>query len=520
MKKKTAVALTLMASTLAVGVPVWLAIKESQRQGLEAETARALLYARDVLARSDATADQIDQGIAILVASQKGEPCSDDSIDKMRQVDLTSSYIKAIGFVDQGVIVCSSLGRDSKGLLLGSPDLVLSNGVAVYKQLRLPFVPLQSFSALKRGDYVAIIHKDLPINATISGSDVSLAVFSLEYPTAMISSGFIGQDWVKRLGTSNEITFFDGQHVVAVVKSKRHLNAAVAAVPINYLNSRTREAAQRLVPVGVFAGIALAASVLLLARAQMSIPSAIKAGLKRHEFFLLYQPIVDLHTHRWVGAEALIRWRTREGILVDPNFFIPVAEQSDLIEHITKRVFELVARDTGEFLKQHPDFHVAVNLSAADLHSPHLPRRLAELLLKTGAAPGNVIVEMTERGFLDVDVAREVMREVRARGISIAIDDFGTGYSSLSYLETLEVDYLKIDKSFIDAFATGAPTSYVVQHIIEMAKSLKLKLIAEGVETQAQEKFLRLLAVEYAQGWFFGKPMKFADIEQQISNCA
>jgi sensor c-di-GMP phosphodiesterase-like protein len=515
MKKSTAIALTLMAATLAVGVPVWLAIEESQRQGLEVETARALVYARDVLMRADATTAQIDKGIKILSA-QKDAPCSDASIDRMRQIDLASSYIQAIGFVDKGVIVCSSLGRDFKGLLLGTPDIVTSNGVAVYKQLHIPSVPQQSFIAVERDRYAAIIQKDLPISATVSGIDVSLAVFSREYPLPLTAHGFIGPDWVGRLGTRDEITFYNGQHIIAVVKSKRYLITAVAAVPIKDLKSRADEAAQRLVPLGVLAGLALAASVLLLARTQMSIPAAIKAALKRHEFFLAYQPIVDLHTGRWVGAEAMIRWRTAEGNLVDPSFFIPVAEKSGLIENITQRVLELVAHDTGAFLSQHPDFHVAVNLSAADLHSPQLPRRLVELLKRTGAVPANVIVEMTERGFLDVDVAREVMREVRARGIRIAIDDFGTGYSSLSYLETLEVDYLKIDKSFVDTIAIDAATSHVVQHIIEMAKSLKLKLIAEGVETEEQAQVLRMLGVEFAQGWFFGKPMKFADIEKLI----
>jgi sensor c-di-GMP phosphodiesterase-like protein len=470
-----------------------------------------------VLARTDATADQVEQGIASLVAAQEGAPCSEANIDRMRQIDLASSYIQAIGYVDKGVIACSSLGRDSKGLLLGAPDFVTSNGVAIYKQLRIPFVPNQTFIALAWKNYVAIIHKDLPINATTSGSDVSLAVYSLEHPIPLTSSGYIGQDWLSRLGANNEITFFDGQHVVAVAKSKHRESAAVAAVPIHYLHSRTREVAQRLVPVGVLAGLALATLVLLLARTKMSIPSAIRAGLKRHEFFLLYQPIVDLRSGRCVGAEALIRWLSPEGDLVDPNYFIPVAEKSDLIELITHRVFELVARDTGAYLQGHPDFHVAVNLSAADLHSPRLPGRLVDLLTQTSAAPENVIVEMTERGFLDVDVARAVMREVRARGFGIAIDDFGTGYSSLSYLETLEVDYLKIDKSFIDAIATEAPTSHVVQHIIEMAKSLKLKLVAEGVETEAQAQFLRLRGVEYAQGWLFGKPMKFADIEKLMA---
>jgi sensor c-di-GMP phosphodiesterase-like protein len=304
------------------------------------------------------------------------------------------------------------------------------------------------------------------------------------------------------------------------VKSARYQYAAVAAVPTNYLLARTSAAARRLVPVGLLAGLALAGSVFLLARTQLSIPSAIKAGLRRQEFFVLYQPIVDLQSGKWVGAEALLRWRSSLGELVDPDFFIPVAEQSGQSMHIAQRVLELIARDTGAFLKHHPEFHIAVNLSAADLHSPHLPDRLDGFLKATGAAPANVGVEMTERAFIDVGVAREVMRALRAQGFSISIDDFGTGYSSLSYLETLEVDHLKIDKSFIEAINTDAPISHVVQHIIKMAKSLKLALIAEGVETEAQAQFLRERGVEYGQGWLFGKPMKFAEIERHFSRSA
>lgn len=516
MNKSLAIALTLVVATVAVGVPVWLAIIESERQGLEAVTERTLGYARDVLRRSDSTVDQVVSGFARLEGSGDADPCSESQLGTMRQIDLSSKYVQAIGYLEDGRLLCSSLGRDTKGMAIGAPDFITPRGVAVHKNLRLPFAPQESFIALGQDHYVAIIHKDLPIDITTTEQDSSLAIFALGEATPMSSRGFINRDWVGRLDGRSEATFIDGGHVVAVAKSQRYRSAAVAAVPMHHLSARTREVALRLVPVGIVAGVVLAIAVLLLARTQMAIPAAIKSGLKRRQFFLLYLPVVDLATREWVGAEALIRWRRPGGELIMPDFFIPLAEQNGLIEQLTHCVFQLVARDAGTFMKRHPAFHIAINLSAADLHSPHLLSLLDGLLAETGVSPHNVLVEITERGLINVDAVRQVLHDVRAKGFRIAIDDFGTGYSSLSYLEALEVDYLKIDKSFIDAIATEAPTSNVVHHIIGMAKSLELRMIAEGVETQEQAQFLRERGVEFAQGWLFGKAMPFTELEQRM----
>jgi sensor c-di-GMP phosphodiesterase-like protein len=311
--------------------------------------------------------------------------------------------------------------------------------------------------------------------------------------------------------------FVEGDHLVAVVRSPAFRTAGVAAVPLSYLRERSQDFALRLVPAGVVAGVALTMAIIYLARQQMALPFAVKTALRRREFFLEYQPIVDLRSSRCIGVEALVRWRRPTGEIVMPDLFIPIAEQNGLIVRLTRQVLEMAARDAGDWLADHPEFHIGINVAPADFHSPGFLGSLHEMVRDMDAAPANLIIEITERGLLDPVVARQTTSILRGAGFAVAIDDFGTGYSSLSYLESLEIDYLKIDRSFIEAIGTGAPTSQVVHHIIGMAKDLGLRIIAEGVESHAQAEFLRKRGVEFAQGWLFGRPMAFSEVVRLLA---
>jgi sensor c-di-GMP phosphodiesterase-like protein len=189
-----------------------------------------------------------------------------------------------------------------------------------------------------------------------------------------------------------------------------------------------------------------------------------------------------------------------------------VAEESGVITWITACVAEIVAADMPTLLKIDPDFVVAINLSVPDLRSAQTVELLKSMLKVKGVQSANIKVEATERGFLQGVEARDVLALIRALGIEVAIDDFGTGYSSLSCLQTLGLDALKIDKSFVDTVGTDGATSQVVAHIIHMAHSLNLLMVAEGVETEAQAHFLREGGVQFAQGWLFGKPMSLSSL--------
>jgi sensor c-di-GMP phosphodiesterase-like protein len=510
MGKRVALFLTILAASIAFATPPWFAMREARRQAIEVETSMAFNHARDIQHRGDAMAAQALGAIERLRASGN-PPCSEPGLALAREVDLESSYLQAIGRLDGTRMSCSSLGGPPVDL--GHPSFQTSRGITIYGDVPLPAPYRHALLGLARGGYVALVHRDLPLDAASSGPDLSLALVHLEHDFLNLSRGHVDPAWIARLGAAQQASFIADGWLVAIVRSPNFVTtAAIAAVPAGRVEQRVADNLWSALPIGLFAGIAAACAVLLLARRQMSIPNALRTALQRGEFFLLYQPVIDLRSGHCTGAEALLRWRRQTGELVGPDLFIPVAEQSGLITRLTERVLDMVESEAGSHLALHPEFHISINLSPADLRSPALIGRIDAMLARSGARPSNLILEITERGFVDLDAAREKIRALHERGIEVAIDDFGTGYSSLAYLESLDLDYLKIDRSFIEAIGTGAPTSQVVGHIIAMARGMSLAMIAEGVESAAQAEFLRAHGVQYAQGWLFAKPMPFAEV--------
>lgn len=240
----------------------------------------------------------------------------------------------------------------------------------------------------------------------------------------------------------------------------------------------------------------------------MQLDSALRDALKKKEFYLVYQPLIDLRKNRVVGFEALLRWNSHLLGQVSPVDFISMAEENGLIINIGNWVLEEACNQLMRWHQEgYPDYCVAVNISGRQFREPDLPDIIQGVLKKTKLPPKFLEIELTESLLVDdIEHAVETMYRLKDMGTKLVIDDFGTGYSSLSYLKQFPVDKLKIDKSFITELVNDENDAAIARAIINLGHSLNLEVLAEGVETELQKNFIIANGCDYAQGYYYRPP--------------
>jgi EAL domain-containing protein (putative c-di-GMP-specific phosphodiesterase class I) len=240
----------------------------------------------------------------------------------------------------------------------------------------------------------------------------------------------------------------------------------------------------------------------------------LRLAINKAQFVLYYQPIVDLRAHSLAGAEALIRWNHPERGLVPPDAFIPLAEESGLINDIGLWTLEVVCAQLARWQAAGLDRSISLNVSARQIPLGLPVATLLDAVKRHDIHPARLALEITEGVLLtDTSKALEWLSAIRSEGFRIYLDDFGTGYSSLSYLKRFPVDTLKIDKSFVHDMTQENSDRTLVEAIVAMAGSLGLSVIAEGVEKAEQVSILRHLHCRYVQGYFFSRPVPIEDFE-------
>jgi sensor c-di-GMP phosphodiesterase-like protein len=433
------------------------------------------------------------------------DSCAPAHIEMMRQTVMTTTPVKDIELLDAaGRVLCSVVERNGSAQhLLFSEALRNTLGVDL-ELIRTGekgerFIRIRQQFAGKDISLAALVSTDLfmPIIANVVGPyHVFARVYTPEGRVLTESSSIPD-------GLDLESAF------VGRARSERYGFAATVVVPRTQDSSAYRD----LNKLSVFIPSVIAILILTLAslvpRRQpvnpaLELQNAIQSG----QVIPYYQPVVDICTGRLTGAEVLVRWRKPDGTLVLPGSFIPLAESSGLIGGMTRHLMQRVCADVGPAIGQRPGFKIAFNFTAALFAERNITRDVRRIFSASPIALSQVVLELTEREpIVDLTETRQVIAALQGAGIRIAIDDVGTGHSGLSYMLKLGVDIIKIDKMFVDAIGTDRKSATIVETLVDLARNMRMDIIAEGVENFEQVAYLREIGIRSAQGYVFAPPL-------------
>ena len=499
-----AVLVGLLGVAALFGSMVWLLWHESVASeadyagGLAAtlgqRTERVILDVRDMLAAFD----KLD-----------APRCSAAHLQALQNAAVSRPYIRGIGYWQAADRLCGVGFLPPEGLKPPHADRIYDNGVIAWWPSAQTEVGGVQLFLMRYGDHDVAIDPRLLLDLPPSPDRrATLWVENLRLSAIPWDAQLPRPD---ALAVGVKIEREQGQVVSHFARNEILPIDVVAQEPLS--NFWSRHGATLL--IGGLLGLLFIAAwidiILRYSRHQLRPGTELRRALAAGQIGVQYQPVLDLRTSRCIGAEALARWQREKGQWVSPNVFIPVAEESGLIQDITSAVLRTVITDLRHIADKAGRISINLNLSHDDLKNERIGGELAANLRAANLPPEAVKLEITERALVNTDTARALIRGFRARGHKIAVDDFGTGYSSLSYLQSFELDVLKIDKSFVDAIGTGAATGEVIVHVIEMARSLGLEIVAEGVQTLEQARWLVEHGVFQAQGYLFSRPLPIDD---------
>ncbi len=471
--------------------------------------------ARRSLMLADRRVTRVVQTLADL-AGRGVDSCGPAQIEAMREANFSTTPIKEVSLINPaGHTICTDLGIPlGVRQVISSHPLTADGDVAIqvlrFGDRREPTVRIRRMGAGNANALAALMPTELLLPVTAMRADGSgikaLAITTWDgYP--------IAEGGEPQRNAHNEEDRF-----VATIRSDRYNLVATVSlsreqVLASYANLRT----VGTITSGAMALVIFGFALIFPARRRSDPIAEIERALKAGAFVPYFQPVVDITTGRLRGAEVLIRWRKPDGSLVLPASFIPMLESSGLIIKVTRVLMRQARDQVGAAYGRRPNLTIGFNLAAAHFADDTIVQDVRDIFENSSIRLNQISLELTERQPLEnLTETRRIIAALQGLGVSIAIDDVGTGHSGLSYMLKLGVDIIKIDKMFIDAIGTDRKSATIIETLIELARNLRMDIIAEGVESFEQVAFLRDLGVRAAQGYAFAPPLPAKSFLQLI----
>lgn len=459
------------------------------------------LSARRSIALAEARIQRVVATLDDLIA-RGVDGCGASQIQALRRATFQATPIKELSVVSSdGQTLCNDLG-----IALGARKIIgfqtlSKSGDAVLEVIRVG----------DRGDRVVRIRRQMPSGQSLAAlipSELfvgSVSTNGISKPahmrTTLRDGTVVGE--AGALPKQGEL----GEFFSTLRKSERFDLAVVAALP----KSAVTESDLRdlgFVVTGVFAILIGVFTLLLPWRHKDNPVDEIRRALKDGEFVPFYQPIVDITSGRLRGAEVLIRWRKQDGSLVAPASFIPLAESSGLIVEMTQYLMRKVRDEISAAYERRPQLRIGFNLAASHFADDRVVGDVRKIFERSPIQYSQIVLELTERQPVQsLTAARRVIAAIQGLGAKVAIDDVGAGHSGLSYMLKLGVDVIKIDKIFVDAMGSDNDSMHIIDTLVDLAKNMRMEIVAEGVESFEQAVALRNHGIRSAQGYLFAPPL-------------
>ena len=479
-----------------------------------------------VLDRDEELAAEVDQ-VLNQAQTSKFTPCSEQDINLLRRLTFSARFLKDVGRVQGNLLVCSAtIGRLAAPRPVQEPGITLRTGQSVYPSYPLALPAGAHAEIIAKGNSDVVLSPD--IFSEFPQEPIHYAVGIPEWQTtnrpaiARGAGGVLEGSGAQTVGLTGlaGTTFLPApvlktDQAVRVAGtlyrgrcSTRYAVCAAASVTMAEVWSQHRLLLLAYTLTGAIAGVSCAAGILLIGNNRRSHTNQLRRAILMGQLSVVYQPIVDMTSQCIVGAEALARWTDEDGESVRPETIIALAEAEGFVSEITRFVLTRALEEIRPILEERPDFRLNINLAPSDLADPRLLLLLDEHLNGGAVTAANITFELPERATSVRDVAVASIRRLRQRGHAIFIDDFGTGYSNLAYLTELNVDGIKINRSFIAMIGTESVTASIVPQILAVARALNLRVVVQGIEREDQARYFAAdAAMILGQGWFFGLPV-------------
>ncbi len=505
-REKKRVRVTLIATTLAWVCGIGGGYLLGDGLALRQASAQLSRDADRLIAEESATLKETYAAMKVMNASPYPY-CSEAELAYFRKLLFQTDFLRDGGRMRNGKIDCSAtLGPADLSTAPMKLEYSMPGGANVYVMAGPLQVRDQPTLGLQFKDLYVVINSGAGrrLESTTLPFIMTVRPVSSRNPALLLSTATKPEDAI----FTTEGMARKGGTLYLTRCSQDKLSCVTTRITIAEAIQRDHTMLRSCMGLGGMLGAPFGFLYSLAYRRRRSMEQQLRRAIAKDKLQMVYQPIIDLATRRIVGAESLARWIDEEGTDVAAETFVKLAEDRGFVGALTRLAVRHGMSDFGETLRSNPDFRLSINVAAKDLGDPVFLPNLEGALVRAGVSAKSIAIEITERSTAREGVAIETIRRLREMGHSVHIDDFGTGYSSLAYLHELDIDAIKIDRSFTRAIGTEAVTLAILPQILVMAEVLKLQVIVEGIETSPQaEYFYSLAQPVFAQGWFFGYPV-------------